>query len=363
MDSHMDVTQFPGPGLGQRCAELSRPSIVQFIISCFLMLWLFAANIPQWARIVARKSPEGLSTLYILLGSLSGVCAVGNILVLPSTDEDIECCLINSPFSCVSGLLGMLQVISGIACFWVILFLYVYYSEEEAEAEIHGRRLSISGPEKTFSRAKSAWIVLIVVCTFAFVILVVSAVILRRFPWVAQVWADVLGILVALLACVQWLPQVYTTYTLGHLGSLSLASLTLSAPYTWIFGVSMMIREGLDGWSVWVVYILVGVMQLVLISMGISYELKSLRRAAQNAERIARGPPERPLNRLNLQFRGWNASRHSMAPSSHLAPDETRPLLADQRPSGSAVHEMPSETSVQTIPESVIESIDESPYE
>jgi hypothetical protein len=125
----------------------------------------------------------------------------------------------------------------------------------------------------------------------------------------------------------------------------------------------MMIREGLDGWSVWVVYMLVGIMQLVLISMGISYELKNLRRATQNAERVTRGPPERPLNRLNLQFRGWNASRQSVAPSSHLAPDETRPLLADQRPSGSAIHDFPSETSVQTIPESVIESIEESPYE
>ncbi|KFA60084.1 hypothetical protein S40285_09292 [Stachybotrys chlorohalonatus IBT 40285] len=318
----------PFPNLPARCAELSKPSIVQFMISCLLMIWLLAANIPQWARIISRRSAEGLSTLYILLGSLSGVCAVGNILVLPSTDEDIECCLQNSTFSCISGLLGMLQVISGIACFWVVLFLYVYYSEDEAEAEIHGRRQSVAGPETTFRKARSAWIVLLVVCCFAFTILIISAVIVRRFPWVAQTWADILGILVALLACVQWLPQVYTTWSLGHLGSLSLASLSLSAPYSWIFGISMMAREGPAGWSAWIVYLLVGLMQAFLISLGVAYHVKAWREPPPAPER-----PERPSNRLNLQFSGWNTSRQSMA-SSHIAPDEQRPLLGS-RPSGS----------------------------
>jgi hypothetical protein len=110
------------------------------------------------------------------------------------------------------------------------LILYVYYAEEEADAEIHGRRASLSGPDRTFRRARRAWIVLIVVCSFAFTILLVSTVISRRFPWVAQTWANILGIGVALLACVQWLPQVLTSWHLGSLGSLSLVALSISAP-------------------------------------------------------------------------------------------------------------------------------------
>ncbi len=110
------------------------------------------------------------------------------------------------------------------------LFLYVYYSEEEADAETHQRRRSISGPNRTFRRARRAWVILIIVCAFAFAVMLVSAIILHRFSWFAQNWADVLGVAVAVLACVQWIPQVKTTRHLGHLGSLSVVSISLSAP-------------------------------------------------------------------------------------------------------------------------------------
>jgi hypothetical protein len=108
--------------------------------------------------------------------------------------------------------------------------MYVYYSEEEADAEIHGRRPSISGPGRTIRRARRAWIVLIVACAFALAVLLVSALILNRSPWLSQGWADILGIAVAIFACVQWIPQIYTTWHLGHLGSLSAIGLILQCP-------------------------------------------------------------------------------------------------------------------------------------
>lgn len=84
------------------------------------MGWVLLCYIPQWARIISRKSAEGISAFYILLGSLSGVCAVGNIMMLPSSIVEIGCCRSNTRFTCISNLLGMLQVTFGIACFWVV---------------------------------------------------------------------------------------------------------------------------------------------------------------------------------------------------------------------------------------------------
>lgn len=110
------------------------------------------------------------------------------------------------------------------------MFLYVYFSEEEADAELHGRRRSLSSPDRTFRRARRAIRLLIIVVAFAFAVMLVSAVILNRFPWYSQEWANVLGIAVACFACVQWVPQVWTTIHLGHLGSLSLASICMGAP-------------------------------------------------------------------------------------------------------------------------------------
>ena len=108
--------------------------------------------------------------------------------------------------------------------------MYVYFSEEEADAEIHGRRNSIGGPERTFRRARRAIYVLLAATSFAMLIFLISATILHWFGRVGEVWANILGVAVTLFACIQWVPQIMTSWKLGHLGSLSLASLCLSAP-------------------------------------------------------------------------------------------------------------------------------------
>ncbi|KAI7218569.1 hypothetical protein KC333_g3504 [Hortaea werneckii] len=333
-----------------KCAHLAEPSIPQFIVSCALMVWLLICYLPQWARIISRQSAEGLSTLYVLLGSLSGVCAVGNILMLPSSAVEMGCCRHNTRFACVSGLLGVLQVVFGIGCFWVILFMYVYYSEEEAEAQAAGRRSSFSGPERTFRRARRAYLILLVACAFAFAILLSSAIILNRFPWLAQGWADILGIAVAIFACVQWVPQTWTTWHLGDLGSLSLPSLCLMAPYTWIFGINMIIRLGFRGWSAWIVYVLVGTMQVLLAGMGICFAVRDHqkpreeRKASVSAEDDCAANP-RSDSRWDLYASRARASsslsRGARSMRSDIAPDERRPLLASctaERPDYQTTH-------------------------
>ncbi|KAG9568826.1 hypothetical protein KCU71_g1740, partial [Aureobasidium melanogenum] len=327
MDIMSSVTQ-------DKCKKLSEPSTGQFAISCALLGWLLVSYIPQFARIIGRKSAEGLSTLYILLGSLSGTCAVANIMVLPSSQTDIACCRHYTTFGCISRLLGIFQVVSGVSLFWCIMFLYVYFSEEEADAELHGRRRSLSSPDRTFRRARRAIRLLIIVVAFAFAIMLISAVILNRFPWYSQEWANVLGICVACFACVQWVPQVWTTIHLGHLGSLSLASICMGAPYTWIFGINMIVRLGLAGWSVWIVYVLVGVMQLTLIVTAIIYMIRDNRKARRadatsaTASSTRRDVSESPSTKaLRPQLQAWN-SFAAGANAEAEGDSERTPLLA-----------------------------------
>ncbi|KAK5699624.1 hypothetical protein LTR97_005753 [Elasticomyces elasticus] len=206
--------------------------------------------------------------------------------------------------------------------------MYVYYSEEEAEAELYGRRPSVSGPNRTRRRARRAWIVLLAACGFAFAVLLISAIIGNRFPWYSQTWANMLGIALTVCACTQWIPQILTTWHLGHLGSLSLTGMCLQTPYTWIFCISMMLRVGLQGWSVWIVYVLVGSAQLVLIAMGILF---AFRPSNTSQEAKDPGPVE--------DSEGWNAYVRSRAPSNvsqtspNDAPDERSLLLPRKRPS------------------------------
>lgn len=122
--------------------------------------------------------------------------------------------------------------------------MYVYYSEEDSDADIQEPPLSTSGPGRAFRRAKHAWLVLLTVCGFAFIILVISATILVRFTSVSLAWAELLGVAVAALACVQWIPQALMTWNLGDLGSLSLLSLCIMTPVCLVVSPLSRPREG-----------------------------------------------------------------------------------------------------------------------
>lgn len=149
------------------------------------------------------------------------------------------------------------------------LFMFYHYSEHDIDSAAHHATLI-----HKFRRSRQAEQVLLASNGFALLVFIISAVILHYFPQKSQTWADMLGLGLAVGACLQWLPQIVTTWRLGHLGSLSSASLFFTAPYTWIFGISMILRVGIEGWSAWIVYVLVGTMQLVLIGFAIVFSMQ-----------------------------------------------------------------------------------------
>ena len=105
-----------------RCDRLASPNIGNFVVSCLILLGLLLSYFPQHYRIIKRRTTEGLSPWWILLGTTSGTCAVGNILLLPISRTDMACCSVNDWFSCVAGLLGIAQIGVQWGCFF---FMYV----------------------------------------------------------------------------------------------------------------------------------------------------------------------------------------------------------------------------------------------
>lgn len=108
-----------------RCERLASPNIGNFIVSCLILLGLLLSYFPQHYRIIRRRTTEGLSPWWILLGTTSGTCAVGNILLLPISRTDMACCSVNDAFSCFAGLLGIAQIGVQWGCFF---FMYVEWS-------------------------------------------------------------------------------------------------------------------------------------------------------------------------------------------------------------------------------------------
>jgi uncharacterized protein with PQ loop repeat len=106
-----------------------------------------------------------------------------------------------------------------------------------------------------------------------------------------KVWADLLGVCSAGLACIQYIPQIYTTWKLQEVKSLSIPMMCIQTPGSYVFAASLAIRLGPSGWSAWGVYIITGILQGCLLVMAISFELRD-RRRRKVEEQAPRGNEE-----------------------------------------------------------------------
>ena len=105
----------------------------------------------------------------------------------------------------------------------------------------------------------------------------ISVLFLARFPSYLQLWADILGLLCAVFASIQYLPQIWTTWKLQHVGSLSIPMMCIQTPGGFVFAASMAARLGKKNWSAWAVYLVLGTLQGCLLAMAVGFEIRDRR--------------------------------------------------------------------------------------
>lgn len=84
-------------------------------------------------------------------------------------------------------------------------------------------------------------------------------------------WANALGIGSSILSSIQYLPQLWTTWRLKHIFSLSILTMAVQVPGSFLFAFSLWLRVGSQGWSTWLVYCVSGVLQGGLLAMAIYF--------------------------------------------------------------------------------------------
>jgi hypothetical protein len=112
----------------------------------------------------------------------------------------------------------------------------------------------------------------------AITIVILSLYFIFARPQNLQGWANFLGIFATVLASIQYFPQIYTTFTLKRVGSLSIPMMLIQTPGSFVWAASLAARVGKEGWSTWGVYLVTGCLQGTLLVMGIIYELRERRR-------------------------------------------------------------------------------------
>jgi len=115
-------------------------------------------------------------------------------------------------------------------------------------------------------------------------VFIISLIMLYRVPSHLTAWANTLGILGTCLAVTQFLPQIWTTWKLQHVGSLSIPMMCIQTPGSFVWVGSLAARFGWEGWSTWGVYLVTGVLQGFLLGMGIMFEVRQRRRQKKDGE-------------------------------------------------------------------------------
>jgi len=119
---------------------------------------------------------------------------------------------------------------------------------------------------------RTALIVVWICVIHALITAIISISFVLARPDLLQSWANFLGILSTALAVIQYFPQIYTTWVIKRVASLSIPMMCIQTPGSFVWAASLATRLGAGGWSAWGVYCVSGVLQGTLLGMGLYYE-------------------------------------------------------------------------------------------
>ncbi|OQD75922.1 hypothetical protein PENDEC_c005G07167 [Penicillium decumbens] len=268
------------------CRELASPGVFQPVLSILIIIGILVSYLPQHIRIISRRSSFGISPYFVLLGTTSGTSSFANILVFPKTAHDFACCSQISGLACFAGLLGVFQIGMQWLCFFSILLLFVVYFPRATSPTNPVEPVSSTPSGPTY---RTALTVTAICLLHALATLIISVAFSLRQPSALPVWANFLGVLSAILASIQYLPQIYTTLRLRCVGSLSIPMMCIQTPGSLVWAASLAAREGAQGWSIWGVLVVTACLQGTLLVMAIYFEYfgpeskqKAVHRADEN---------------------------------------------------------------------------------
>lgn len=155
---------------------------------------------------------------------------------------------------------------------------------------------------------------------------VTSIALVATFPHHTQNWANFLGTVAGLLTMIQYLPQIWYTYRLRDVKSLSIVTMLIQVPGAFLFAFSLWQRVGWEGWSTWLVYLITGVLQGGLLGLAIMYHLarRTEEKQAEDDESI------RPVDDVD----GISDERTVLLPNGHDS-GKSKPIVGTQRSNAS----------------------------
>jgi len=258
-----------------KMTSCEKPSLGAYEISLGIVVTtvLVLSYIPQIYKLIKTKNSYGISPYAQVLSLTSQTLTLFNIILLQQ--GIINCCIIGKygVLYCLGSLMGVIQVFLQWSCIATIAYLFVIYFPSNINSgytaiDIEGERLI------------KEWklIVKIVYCyitIFAIVLsLTLTAIIMDWSITDIEYLAGIFGLGSTFLSTIQFLPQIRKTYVNKSVGALSIPSMLIQCPGSFILVVFLAIQPGTN-WTTWITYFAGGTLQGILLSLCIYYYIKN----------------------------------------------------------------------------------------
>ncbi|PFH53501.1 hypothetical protein AMATHDRAFT_54629 [Amanita thiersii Skay4041] len=258
-------------------------ALLTFGLCCGLVI----SYAPQHYRIISTGTSLGLSPWFLLLGSTSAAAGMLNMITLQW--RIIRCCSTLPLGSCAEMSAGVVQVGLQWLMFTIILVLYMIYYPQELKYEDDGDQPTARPPNKS-STKRDEWgtsVILTWVVILHFLIISMTTLYLlyttplsaspsEPLPDRVSSWATFLGVSSALLAAIQYAPQIAYTYNIKLVGALSIPMMLIQTPGAILMVLSIALRPGTN-WTSWITFAVAGIMQGSLLTMCIIWKLRQRR--------------------------------------------------------------------------------------
>lgn len=265
------------------------------VIMGVLTIGTFLSFLPMWFTIGLSRSSAGVSvTAMLLLNVTNWLSSVGVAL---QNWQRVLCCDQWSSEGCFRSLIPVALVVANVFGVVPILFLTVIFfqeSDEETEKLSTGGSLArnvstktaVSGRSSRVSTARSlmtaapityidgdivktkaqGWLVVAVHMFLVAITVGISALLLHKYGVSSNAvskYATVCNIAAGVTQAVSWLPQIYMTYKVKDIGSLSILTVLVQAPGAAIVAIEM-ITSG-QNWDSVTQYVVTFICMMVLL--------------------------------------------------------------------------------------------------
>lgn len=202
----------------------------------------------------------------------------------------VTCCPQVGAGSCIESIAGVFQLFLQWFLFTIILVLYMIYFPPhlkfaEVDVDLHDNR----PPHHIKTSVKSdswrlsiilSWVVLVHMALVTFVTFFLLTTNPSPDPTYRShqiaIWVTFLGVASALLAVLQYAPQIVHTYRMKLVGALSIKMMLIQSPGALLMVLSIALRPGTN-WTTWLPYAVAGAMQCSLLIMCLAWQTRQQR--------------------------------------------------------------------------------------